>query len=127
MALTFPVRSIGGRVFAPGDDGYDAARRTWNVTTFEQRPALVVVPSSADDVVSAVRFAREHDLSIGVQCGGHGHPRPVNDALLVNFSAMTRVQITEAGTARVDGGATWGAVIDNAHRHGLAPLNGFAG
>jgi FAD/FMN-containing dehydrogenase len=48
-----------GRVFAPGDDGYDIARQTWNVTTFDQRPAIVVRPSNAADVVPAVNFARE--------------------------------------------------------------------
>jgi len=81
----------------PGDDGYDTARLTWNKTTFEQRPALVVMPSSGEDVAAAVRFAREHDLSIGVQGGGHGHPRPVDDALFVNFASMQIVQITERG------------------------------
>src|SRR5688572_2505649 len=77
---------IHGRVFVPGDDNYDTARQTWNVTTFDQRPAIVVMPSIAADVRSAVSFAREHELPIAVQGGGHGHPRPANDALLVNFA-----------------------------------------
>jgi FAD/FMN-containing dehydrogenase len=131
---------IHGRVFVPGDDGYDTARQTWNVTTFDQRPAMVVVPSIAADVASAVRFAREHSLPIAVQGGGHGHPHPANDALLVNFASMTNVQImpvaaasgssaglAAAGMARAEAGATWGDVIAAAHPHGLAPLNGFAG
>ena len=131
---------VNGRVFVPGDDGYDTARQTWNVTTFDQRPAIVVMPSIAADVVSAVSFAREHNLSIAVQGGGHGHPHPANDALLVNFASMTSVQITPvaaasdssgrsgaAGTARAEAGAKWRDVIAAAHPHGLAPLNGFAG
>ena len=65
---------VNGRVFVPGDDGYDTARQTWNVTTFDQRPAIVVMPSMSADVASAVSFAREHSLSIAVQGGGHGHP-----------------------------------------------------
>jgi FAD/FMN-containing dehydrogenase len=141
MASTLPVRAatfsstqlddlrgrVGGRVLVPGDEGYDAARQTWNTTTFDQRPALVVMPSSADDVAAAVRFAREHDLSIGVQGGGHGHPRPVDDALFVNFASMQSVQIAERGTARVEAGARWSGVIQAAHTYGLAPLNGFSG
>ena len=131
---------MNGRVFVPGDDGYDTARQTWNVTTFDQRPAIVVMPSIAADVASAVSFAREHNLSIAVQGGGHGHPHPANDALLVNFASMTSVQITPvaaasdssgrsgaAGTARAEAGAKWRDVIAAAHPHGLAPLNGFAG
>jgi FAD/FMN-containing dehydrogenase len=123
---------IKGRVLVPGDDGYDAARQTWNVTTFEQRPAVVVLPLTAADVVRAVAFAREHNLSIAVQGGGHGHPLPADDALLVNFAEMAAVRITPAadqngrGTARVDAGARWRDVIAAAHPHGLAPLNGFA-
>jgi FAD/FMN-containing dehydrogenase len=131
---------VSGRVFVPGDEGYDTARQTWNATTFDQLPAVVVMPSSSADVVSAVGFAREHDLSIAVQGGGHGHPRPANDALLVNFADMTAVHITPgaagsdsprgsgaAGAARVQAGAKWRDVVAAAHPHGLAPLNGFAG
>src|SRR4051794_26970874 len=120
-----PLRArVNGRVFVPGDDGYDIARQTWNVTTFDQRPAIVVLPSIAADVSAAVNFAREHDLSIGVQGGGHGHPQPANDAMLVNFASMARVQIlpaaapsespgrsAAAGTARTEAGAKWREVV----------------
>jgi FAD/FMN-containing dehydrogenase len=132
--------NVTGRVLVPGDEGYDSARQTWNVTTFEQHPAIVVMPSTSADVVSAVDFAREHELSIAVQGGGHGHPHPANDALLVNFANMAKVHITPsiprsdsshrpgaAGTARVEAGAKWRDVIGAAHPHGLAPLNGFSG
>ncbi len=131
---------VNGRVFVPGDDGYDTARQTWNVTTFDQRPAIVVMPSNAADVASAVRFARERNLAIAVQGGGHGHPHPANDAMLVNFASMTSVQIKPvtlaldssgrpgaAGLARAEAGAKWHDVITAAAPHGLAPLNGFAG
>ena len=131
---------VNGRVFVPGEHGYDAARQTWNVATFEQRPAVIVMPTIAADVASAVSFAREHNLSIAVQGGGHGHPHPANDALLVNFASMTSVHITPvaaasdssgrsggAGTARAEAGAKWRDVVTAAHPHGLAPLSGFAG
>jgi FAD/FMN-containing dehydrogenase len=124
-------QQIQGRVLAAGDDGYDAGRQTWNATTFEQRPAVVVLPLSAADVVAAVAFAREQQLPIAVQGGGHGHPVPADGALLVNFADMASVRITPAadgsgGTARVDAGARWREVIAAADPHGLAPLNGFA-
>jgi UDP-N-acetylenolpyruvoylglucosamine reductase len=119
-------------VLVPGDDGYEASRQTWNVTTFEQQPAIVVLPLNAADVVPAVAFAREHNLSIAVQGGGHGHPRPADGALLVNFADMAAVRVIPAadgsggGTARVEAGAKWGEVIAAAHSHELAPLSGFA-
>jgi FAD/FMN-containing dehydrogenase len=131
---------VNGGVFVPGDDGYDTARQTWNATTFDQRPAIVVMPSSAADVAAAVSFARERDLPVAAQGGGHGHPHAANDALLVNFASMTSVHVTPgaaapdspgrsgaAGTARAEAGAKWRDVIAAAAPHGLAPLNGFAG
>jgi hypothetical protein len=33
-----------------GDDEYDTARQTWNVTTFDQRPAIAVMLSMSADV-----------------------------------------------------------------------------
>jgi FAD/FMN-containing dehydrogenase len=129
---------VKGRVLIAGDDGYDTARQTWNVATFDQHPAVIVMPSISADVVSAVGFAREHGLPIAAQGGGHGHPSPANDALLVNFAKMTSVQISPAGrltessepsaagSARVEAGARWRDVIDAAHSHQLAPLSGFS-
>ena len=131
---------VNGRVFAPGDDDYDTARQTWNIATFDQRPAVVVMPTSAADVAAAIGFARGHDLPIAAQGGGHGHPHAANNALLVNFASMTSVHITPvapsadasgrldaAGTARAEAGAKWRDVVAAADPYGLAPLNGFAG
>jgi Berberine and berberine like/FAD binding domain len=115
-------KQIQGRVLVPGDDGYDAARQTWNVATFEQRPAIVVLPLSVEDVVSAVAFVRERGLSIGEQSGGHRHPRPVNGALLLNFADMAAVRVTppngasRRGTADVQAGAKWRDVIATGER-----------
>lgn len=118
---------LQGSVFIPGDEGYDKARQTWDVKTFDQHPALVIMPANTSDVQTAVTFAREHDLPIAVQGGGHGHPHPANDALLVNFANMTNVRIdAEAALARVEPGVLFKAFVQFAHAYGLAPLNGFA-
>src|SRR5215471_13738487 len=51
--------AIAGRVFIPGEAGYDQARQAWNLAV-DQRPAVVVEAGSAADVAQAVRFARAH-------------------------------------------------------------------
>ncbi len=118
---------VQGSVLIPGNQGYDKARQTWDVKTFDQHPAMVIMPSNTSDVQTAVTFAREQKLPIGVQGGGHGHPYPVNDALLVNFANMTDIQIdAEAATARIEPGVLSKALVQSAHAYGLAPLNGFA-
>lgn len=99
---TLPAR-LQGSALVPGDEGYDAARQTWNATTFDQHPAIIVLPAVSADVLAAVTFACELELPIAAQGGGHGHPSPANDALLVNFAQMTRVQINvETATARIE-------------------------
>src|SRR5213593_2638251 len=64
------ARTFTGAVIAPDADGYDDAGRVWNAM-FDRRPALVVRPTTVDDVVAAVRFGRERDLEIAVRGGGH--------------------------------------------------------
>ena len=64
---------LPGEVIRPGDTGYDEARAVWN-GMIDRYPALVVRPTGADDVASAIRFAREHELMIAVRSGGHSIP-----------------------------------------------------
>src|SRR5947209_14437598 len=113
---------LQGSVLLPGDEGYERACQTWDAKTFDQHPAVVVLPARASDVQAAVTFAREHNLPIAMQGGGHGHPHPADGALPVNFANMTDVQIElETATARVEPGATWKEVIQAASPYGLAP------
>ena len=41
----------------PTDPGWDDARRAWNLAV-DQRPAVVALPETVDDVVDAVDYAR---------------------------------------------------------------------
>ncbi|MEV0910738.1 FAD-binding oxidoreductase [Streptomyces hokutonensis] len=115
---------IGGSVFVPGDEGYEAAVAGFNLRS-RQRPRTVVAAESAADVRTAVAFAARHDLPVGVMATGH-QPFPTEDGfLLVTTGAMRTVDIDiERGVARVDAGARWSDVVGPAQADGLAPLNG---
>jgi hypothetical protein len=118
---------LKGSVLLPGDEGYASARQTWDAKTLDQHPAMIVLPVIASDVPTALTFAREQDLPLAVQAGGHGHLYPADDALLVNFVNMTTVHIdAEAARARVEPGVLFRALVQATHTSGLAPLNGFA-
>jgi FAD/FMN-containing dehydrogenase len=62
---------LRGDAFAPGDEGYDGARAAWNLDA-HQYPELVVMAEDAEDVLAAVRLARERGLGVGVMATGHG-------------------------------------------------------
>src|SRR5439155_6696495 len=59
-----------GALLRPGEEGYAEGRRIWN-GAIDRRPALIARCVGADDVVNAVRFARERDLLVSVRGGGH--------------------------------------------------------
>ncbi|MDF1522095.1 MAG: FAD-binding oxidoreductase [Trueperaceae bacterium] len=116
--------AVAGAVLAPGDAGYDDARRGWNLR-FDARPAVVVEAASAADVVAAVAYARRERLPLAVQATGHSTVRPADGALLLRTGRLAGVSIDPAArTARVEAGATWDAVLAAAQPHGLAPLLG---
>ena len=64
------LRRTCGEVITADDATYDDARRLWNAI-HDRQPAAIVRPTTATKVAAAVRFAREHDLVIAVQSGGH--------------------------------------------------------
>ena len=53
----------------PDDSRWDDARQSWNLAA-DLRPAVVVLPTTVDDVVTAVGYAAERDLKIVVQGTG---------------------------------------------------------
>jgi FAD/FMN-containing dehydrogenase len=117
------VTQLTGPVFEPGQDGYAEEVAGFQLAV-ASRPAVVVGAETADDVVTAVKFAAAHGLPVSVQATGHGLTVGT-DGLLISTRRMTGVEINaEAGTARVEAGVRWGAVLEAAAKHGLAPLSG---
>jgi FAD binding domain-containing protein len=111
---------------APGDSGWDAARQAFNLAA-DQRPELVAYPDSAEDVISAIGFARERGLRVAPQLTGHAAQaiESLAGCLLLRTERMSGVELDAAArTARIAGGTTWGTVSDAATPHGLAPLAG---
>ena len=113
--------AFAGEVIRPGDPDYDAARAVWNGMV-DKRPALVVRPTGADDVVEALRFAREQDLVVAVRCGGHSIPglSTCDDGILVDLSRMRGATADpEHRTAVCGGGALLAELDDAAQALGL--------
>ena len=121
MTKTSLPDRFAGEVLRPGDRGYDEARVVWN-GMIDRHPALIVRPTSADDVATAVRFARERELVVAVRCGGHSIPglSTCDDGILIDLSRMRGTEVEpRARTARVGGGALLAELDDAAQQHGL--------
>jgi FAD/FMN-containing dehydrogenase len=119
---------LGGRVYLPGDDRYDAVRLPWNVAV-DQRPAAIALPRSASEVATIVRVAAEAGLRVAPQSTGH-NARPLaeqglDDVVIVRTSEMNAVVTDPArGIVRVEGGAIWEPAVLAASAYGKAVLHG---
>lgn len=119
--------SLRGNLLRRGSDGYDEARGLWNAM-IEARPALIARCRGTADVIAAVKFARENDLTVAVRGGGHNVAglASVDDGLMIDLSRMRAVHVDpEAGTVRVQGGAQWGDVDHETQAFGLATPSGI--
>src|SRR5215213_8757994 len=113
-----------GEVIAPGDLGYDDARAVWN-GSIDKRPALIVRPKGAADVIDAVNYARAEGLPLAVRCGGHSVAGngTVDGGVLVDLSSLKGVHVDpEARTARVNGGVLVGELDRETQLFGLAQV-----
>lgn len=117
---------LDGKVVTREHAGFDEARRAWNLIV-DQQPAAVVFAESAEDIVAAVRFARERGLRVAPQGTGHnaGVLGSLEDTVLLKTERMRGVQIDPTRwLARVEAGVVWLEVVEAAAEHGLAVLAG---
>lgn len=114
--------ALGGHLIRPHDPQYDRARQVWN-GMIDRRPALIARCRGTADVLTAVRFAREHGLPISVRGGGHNVAGTAvgDDAMAIDLSPMRGVVVdADKRLARVQGGALLQDVDRETQVHGLA-------
>ncbi|MGA8185395.1 MAG: FAD-binding oxidoreductase [Terriglobia bacterium] len=103
-------KQVQGEILQSGDAGYDEGRSIYNAS-IDRRPAVIVRPAGTEDVVAAVRFAREQDLALSIRGGGHSvSGNAVCDAgVMLDMSSMKGIQIDKASrTATAEAGLTLG-------------------
>ena len=115
-----------GETIYPGDEGYDDARSVFNAM-IDKRPALIVRPTTATEVVEAVNLARDRGLPLAVRCGGHSVSGmgTCDGGVLINLSLMKGVDVDpETLTARVNAGVLAGELDRDTQVFGLATPTG---
>jgi FAD/FMN-containing dehydrogenase len=120
------ILGLGDRAFFEADEGWDQARRAWNLSV-DQRPSLVVFPETAAEVVALARFAADNGLRLAPQGTGHGAGPlgSLKDTILIRSSRLSGISIDEdRRRARVGAGVVWSDVQAAAGRVGLTGLAG---
>jgi cytokinin dehydrogenase len=89
-----------------------------------RRPRAVARPTSTDQVVAAVRDAREQGIPVVARGRGHamGGDAQVEDGIVIDMSALDGTEAVVGDSVWVEAGATWEALLDTTFRDGLSPL-----
>ena len=113
---------FSGELLLPGAPDYDKARAIWNAM-IDKKPGVIARCANTSDVVRAVNFARDNDVTLAVRGGGHNIAGSAlcNDGIVIDLTAMKAATVNPATRrATIEGGATL-AVFDAATQaHGLA-------
>ena len=118
--------SLRGQSLCPGEQGYDAARTIPNAM-IDRRPAIIARCAGAADVITCVRFAREHDIVVAVRGGGHSVAgKSVCDGgLMIDLSAMKGIRVDPGRrTVRAETGLKLGEFDRETQAFGLATTLG---
>jgi FAD/FMN-containing dehydrogenase len=107
--------------------GFEEARKVFN-GMIDKRPALIVRCAAVEDVIAAVKLARETNIPAAVRGGGHGVTGNAlcDDGLVIDLSAMKSVRVDPGNrTAFAEGGTTWGDFDRETQAFGLATTGGI--
>lgn len=119
--------SLQGQVLVAGDSSYEDSRTVWN-SMIDRHPAIIARCLGVADVITCVRFAREHDLLLCIKGGGHNIAglATVDGAMMLDMSLMHGVWVDkQRQVAHAQVGCLLGDVDRETQVHGLAAVLGF--
>jgi FAD/FMN-containing dehydrogenase len=100
---------LRGELIRPADSGYDAARAVYN-GMIDKHPAAIARCRDVADVITCVRFGRDHGIELAVRGGGHNAAGlgVADDALVIDLSRQRSTTVDpENHTVRADAGCTY--------------------
>jgi len=118
--------AVGAPVLVSGQGDYEAVRGLFNGRA-EGRPVAIVRCRDANDVATAIRFARDEGVEVRVRAGGHNPAGQCldDDVLLIDLRDCDVVDVDPHNrTATVGGGARWKQADEATLPHGLAAPGG---
>jgi FAD/FMN-containing dehydrogenase len=118
---------VRGGVLTPAEPEYEGERSVWNAY-IDRRPAMIVRCLGTQDVLAAVRFARQHRVSLSIRGGGHNIAglAVCDDGVMLDMSRARGVWVdSSARVARAQAGCLLGDLDRETQLHGLAAPLGF--
>jgi FAD/FMN-containing dehydrogenase len=113
-----------GRVLWRGDHGYEDARldAVWHQRKPDRFPAVIVIPRTEQEVIDAVRLARERGLMVKACSGGHSFTCSSHreGGMLIDLDELVETTVDiEAGTATAQPGSSGRVLNEKLEPHGL--------
>src|ERR1700730_4101056 len=127
--MTATTTKLTGEVVRAGDPGYEAARIGWN-RLYSRYPETIVFCCDTEDVVNAVKWAREEGIALRARSGRHSLDgwSSVDGGLVIDVSQMKSVTIDETvRTATVGTGLTQKETVPALGRRGFVIPTGSEG
>ncbi|KAJ5162696.1 FAD-binding domain-containing protein [Penicillium coprophilum] len=114
-----------GDVLMPWDDGYATRMKRWSEAA-EIKSAVIVSPTSAEEVSVAIKFAVSNKLPLAVCGGGHSTSgMSSSEGMVIHLGKLRKVEVDQAKmTVSFDGGCLWGDVDSALESCGLATVGG---
>jgi FAD/FMN-containing dehydrogenase len=119
--------SLRGPSLCPGEPGYDEVRVIPNAM-INRKPAIIARCAGAADVLTCVRFGREHNLLVSIRGGGHSvaGKSVCDDGLMIDLSAMKGIRVDPIRrTVRAEPGLRLGEFDRETQAFGLATTMGL--
>ena len=116
-----------GELIQPDDENYDEARAVYNAM-IDRHPRLIARCVDTADVIAAVNFARENELTVAIRGCGHNVAGlgTCDDGIVIDLLRMKGVRVDPTKrTAHVEGGCSLGDVDHATHAFGLATPGGI--
>ncbi|MFC4948125.1 FAD-binding oxidoreductase [Pseudonocardia sp. GCM10023141] len=116
-----------GKVYRPGDAGYENSRQVWNAD-INRYPALVASCSTTADIAAAIAFGRAEELEISVRGGGHNFAglAVAEGGLMIHLEGVNSVHVDPVTRRAYVGGGCQLKQLDVAlAEHGLGVTAGI--
>jgi FAD/FMN-containing dehydrogenase len=121
------LEEVKGDVVTPDSPDYEPAIARW-ATNAQRNAKVVVFVKDSEDIVIAIKYAKENGLPVAVKGGGHNAAgaSSVEDGLVIDLSRyLNQVRIEpDKRLGYVGGGCVWKTVDEAAIRYGLATVGG---